>query len=228
MNEMNSDTPVRPKSKWRIGLLNLAGIVLIVGAALLYWRDIKQNKEHVKAANIVRLCASTPLMAMGLMLDSTGPASNAYMFCSADIASNIVDHLLKAEPTPFPRGLVEGDEYQIFMMYTNRTSTLIRAVRLYNDPENLYVGIRQPVKFNADNKPTAWSYTPPALVVGLGTLFYNLAETNVPLLRAQAPKIEAAITNGLTNAVPKTATPTDPADPSINEWMNATNSPAAN
>ncbi len=227
MNESNPDTPVRSNSKKRIGLLNLAGIILIVGSAFLYWRDIKQNKEQVKAANIVRLCASNPIMAMGLMLDSTGPASNAYMFCSAEIATNIIANLMKAEPTPFPRGLVEGDEYQIFMMYTNRASAILRAVRLYNDPSNLYVGIRQPVKFNDKNIPTAWSYTPPALIVGLGALFNELAETNIPLLRAQAPRIEAAITNRLIQGAQNGVTSADPADTSISEWMSPTNAPAA-
>ncbi len=228
MNEINSDTPVRPKSKRKFGLLDLAGIILIVAAACLYiWRDIKQNKEQVKAANIVRDFANNPIMAMGLMLDSTGPASNAYMFCSAEIATNIIANLMKAEPTPFPCGLVEGDEYQIFMMYTNRASAILRAVRLYNDPANLYVGVRQPVKFNDKNIPTAWSYTPPALIVGLGTLFYELAETNIPLLRAQAPRFEAAITNRLIQAAQKGTTPADPADTSVSEWMSPTNAPAA-
>ena len=228
MEEKKSDPQIRSKSKLRAGLLNLSGIVLIAGAAILYWRDIKHNKEEVKAANIVRMCASNPLMAMGLMLDSTGSASNAYMFCSADITTNILANLMKAEPTAFPRGLVQGDEYQIFMMYTNRTTALIRAVRLYNDPSNLYVGVRQPVKFNSDNKATAWGNTLPALVPGLGTLFDTLAKTNIPILRAQAPKIEAALTNRVINAAEATQASADNTDTTVSDWMNLTNTPAGN
>lgn len=226
MNDKKSDSPVPTKSKMSVVLLNLAGTVLIIVAAFFYWRDIKNNKEQVKAANVVRLYASTPIMAMGLMLDSTGSASNAYMFCSADITTNILANLVKAEPTKFPRGLVEGDEYQIFMMYTNRTSALLRAVRLYNDPENLYVGVRQPISFDDNKSPTAWSYTPPALVVGLGTLFNALAETNVPLLRAGAPQIEAAMTNQVGIASPQTEIPAAMDSSSIGDWMNSTNTPA--
>ncbi len=227
MNNKISDVAVPTKSKLHVIILNIAGILLIVGAAFLYWRDIKNNKEQVKAANIVRMYASNPIVAMGLMLDSDGAASNAYLFCSAEITTNILANLVKAEPTDFPRGLVEGDEYQIFMMYTNRASALLRAVRLYNDPKNLYVGVRQPVKFDADNKPTLWSYTPPALVIGLGTLFNTLAETNVPLLRANAPKIEAAMTNRVSAAKQQTDAVADIATAAINEWMNSTNNPAS-
>lgn len=180
----------------KLRILNIIGIILIIVAAWLYWRDIKSGREQIKAANIVRMCASTPLSVMGLMLDSTGPASNAYMACSTDVTTNIIANLLRAEPTAFPSGIVEGDEYQIFLLYTNRASAYLRAVRLYNDPSNLYVGVRQPVKFNEDNKPIGWGYTPPALVLGLGTLFNDLSESNLTVLRAQAPKVEAAIRSG--------------------------------
>lgn len=198
-------------------LLNIIGIILIFGAAWLYWRDIKRGREELKAANVVRMCAATPVSAMGLLLDSTGPASNAYMACSTDIATNIIANLLRAEPTAFPTGKVEGDEYQIFLLYTNRASAYLRAVRLYNDPSNLYVGVRQPVKFNEENKPVAWGYTPPAIVLGLGTLFNDLAEVNIPILRDQAPKLEEAIRSG------KIAPPTQPEDADEPEDAATTN-----
>lgn len=226
MNEEKSATPVPTKSKRHVALVNIAGVLLIIGAAFLYWRDIKNNKEQDKAAKIVQMYASNPIMAMGLMLDGGGSASNAYMLCSVDITTNILAGLIKAEPTKFPRGLVEGDEYQIFMMYTNRAKAFLRAVRLYNDPENLYVGVRQPVKFDDDKQPTAWSYTSPALVIGLGTLFNALAETNVPLLRAGAPQIEAAMTNQFGTANQRAETPTTNDVPSVSDWMNSTNTPA--
>lgn len=184
------------KSKMKLRMLNIIGITLVFLAAWLYWHDIKSGREQIKAANIVRLYASTPITAMGLLLDSTGPASNAYMACSTDIATNIIANLLRAEPTAFPSGKVEGDEYQIFLLYTNRASAYIRAVRLDNDPSNLYVGVRQPLKFSEDNEPVSWGYTPPALILGLGTLFNDLAEINVPILRDQAPKVEEAMRSG--------------------------------
>ena len=230
MNEKNSDTPVPAKLKLNVVLLNCAGIVLIIVAAFFYWNDIKSNKAQVNAANVVRMCASNPIMAMGLMLDSEGSASNAYMICSVDIATNILANLVKAEPTDFPRSRVDGDTYEIFMMYTNRTSVVMQAARLYKDPSNLYVRVRQPARLDADNKPIDLSYTPPALVIGLGTLFNTLAETNIPLLRARVakmPPIEAAMTNqyGTVNQRPEESTPIDAA--SVSEWMNSTNTPAA-
>ncbi len=203
----------------KLRLFHLAGLTLIILAALLYWRDIKRGRERIQAANIVRFCASTPITAMGLILDFDGPASNAYMYCTTDIATNIIAGLLKAEPTDFPSGTVEGDEYQIFLLYTNRASAYIRAVRLYNDPSNLYVGVRQPVKFNADNQPTAWAYTPPAVVMGMGTYFHKLAEANVPLLRAEAPKVEAAIRSG--QLKPPTGREDADATPAtLRDWMD--------
>lgn len=218
------------KGKLQKRILNLAGVLLLVAAAVLYWHDMKQNKEQANAAHIVRLCASTPLAAMGLMLDSTGTARNAYMLCPPDMATNIVAMLMKAEPTHFPSGLVEGDEYQIFMMFTNRTHALMRAVRLYDDPENLYVGIQQPVKFDADKKPIAWAYTAPAVVLNLGTLFEKIAEENVPKLRERAPKFDAAMTNIINKAIQdqkdaESGKQVEPEAGALHEWMNVTNAP---
>lgn len=239
MDETTAVNKTSAKGKLQARLLNLAGLLLIVGAAVLYWRDMKTNKMQADAANIVRMCASTPLAAMGLMLDSTGTARNAYMLCPPAVATNIVAMLMKAEPTHFPKGMVEGDEYQIFMMFTNRTHTLMRAVRLYDEPENLYVGIQQPVKFNEDKKPIAWEYTHPAVVMNLGKLFTKLAEENVPQLRKRAPEFEAAMTNivnrsAMTNIADRAAQENaraegdenaEPAAGPITEWMNATNAP---
>ena len=208
-------------------ILNLLGLILVVGAAVLYWRDIKMNKEQANAANVVRFCASSPMMAMGLMLDSTGSARNVFMGCPPPVVSNIVSMLMKAEPTSFPKGTVEGDEYQIFMMFTNRTQALMRAVRLYDDPENLYVGIRQPLEFDENKKPIAWGFSPPALVVGLGTVFQALASNNIPVLREQAPKLEAAMTNFTQQALAAGTNQPVKSDSPLNAWMNSTNAPAA-
>ena len=226
MEELKTPTNNNNK-KIQSVILNILGLILVVGAAFLYWRDIKKNKEQANAANVVRLCASSPLMAMGLMLDATGSARNVFMGCPPAVVSNIVSMLMKAEPTDFPKGTVEGDEYQIFMMFTNRTQALMRAVRLYEDPENLYVGIRQPLEFDENKKPVSWGFSPPALVVGLGTVFQTLASNNIPVLREQAPKLEAAMTNFTHQAATGGTNQSGAATSPIGTWMNSTNAPAA-
>ena len=93
---MNDSTPqpaTRANRTAASRFINLAGILLLVVAAFLYWRDMQANKEKAAAANLVRLNAATPLIAMGLMLDSTGAAQNILIGCPRDIATNIVARL---------------------------------------------------------------------------------------------------------------------------------------
>ncbi|MGI5868053.1 MAG: hypothetical protein ACOX9C_01225 [Kiritimatiellia bacterium] len=194
MNASSTQPASRPGKKTASHVINFTGIVLLVAAAILYWRDMRVHREQAAAAELVRLNATTPMMAMCLMLDST--ASNILVGCSHDIATNIIMHLARAEPTDFPSGIVEGDEYKIYLMFTNRTTAVMRAVRLYDapfSPSNLYVGMEYPVKFDENKIPIAFSYTRPALVPELGGLFKALADKHVPTLQRDSAKHQAAL-----------------------------------
>ena len=96
-----NDTPVQPATRTSRGtasrLINLAGVILLIVAAALYWRDMQVNKEKAAAAGMVRLNATTPMIAMGLMLDSTGAAQNILIGCPRDIATNIISKLAQVQ-----------------------------------------------------------------------------------------------------------------------------------
>ena len=224
---MNDSTPqpaTRANRTAASRFINLAGILLLVVAAFLYWRDMQANKEKAAAANLVRLNAATPLIAMGLMLDSTGAAQNILIGCPRDIATNIVARLAQAEPIDFPSGTVEGDEYKIFLMFTNRTMAVMRAVRLYDAPSNLYVGLQVPASFDADHKPVSWTHTRPALVPELGILFKEMADSHVPELQKHAAEYQM----GLTNLAERLSAASEAGtNTSIEAWCNPTNAPEA-
>ena len=52
-----NDTPVQPATCTSRGtasrLINLAGVILLIVAAALYWRDMQVNKEKAAAAGMV-------------------------------------------------------------------------------------------------------------------------------------------------------------------------------
>ena len=226
-----NDTPVQPATRTSRGtasrLINLAGVILLIVAAALYWRDMQANKEKAAAAGMVRLNATTPMIAMGLMLDSTGAAQNILIGCPRDIATNIISKLAQAEATDFPGGTVEGDEYKIYLMFTNRTMAVMRAVRLYDSPSNLYVGMQIPAEFDENKTPISWVYTRPALVPDLGSLFKDMADRHVPELQKNAAQYQAGLTN-LATRLAEVSTAADAAtNATVEAWFNETNAPAA-
>ena len=225
-----NDTPVQPATCTSRGtasrLINLAGVILLIVAAALYWRDMQVNKEKAAAAGMVRLNATTPMIAMGLMLDSTGAAQNILIGCPRDIATNIISKLAQAEATDFPGGTVEGDEYKIYLMFTNRTMAVMRAVRLYDSPSNLYVGMQIPAEFDENKTPVSWIYTRPALVPDLGSLFKDMADRHVPELQKNAAQYQAGLTN-LATRLAEVSTAADAAtNATVEAWFNETNAPA--
>ena len=226
-----NDTPVQPATRTSRGtasrLINLAGVILLIVAAALYWRDMQVNKEKAAAAGMVRLNATTPMIAMGLMLDSTGAAQNILIGCPRDIATNIISKLAQAEATDFPSGTVEGDEYKIYLMFTNRTMAVMRAVRLYDSPSNLYVGMQIPAEFDENKTPISWIYTRPALVPDLGSLFKDMADRHVPELQKNAAQYQAGLTN-LATRLAEVSTAADAAtNATVEAWFSETNAPAA-
>jgi hypothetical protein len=226
-----NDTPVQPATRASRGtasrLINLAGVILLIVAAALYWRDMQVNKEKAAAAGMVRLNATTPMIAMGLMLDSTGAAQNILIGCPRDIATNIISKLAQAEATDFPSGTVEGDEYKIYLMFTNRTMAVMRAVRLYDSPSNLYVGMQIPAEFDENKTPISWVYTRPAFVPDLGSLFKDMADRHVPELQKNAAQYQAGLTN-LATRLAEVSTAADAAtNATVEAWFNETNAPAA-
>ena len=226
-----NDTPVQPATRTSRGtasrLINLAGVILLIVAAALYWRDMQVNKEKAAAAGMVRLNATTPMIAMGLMLDSTGAAQNILIGCPRDIATNIISKLAQAEATDFPGGTVEGDEYKIYLMFTNRTMAVMRAVRLYDSPSNLYVGMQIPAEFDENKTPVSWIYTRPALVPDLGSLFKDMADRHVPELQKNAAQYQAGFTNLAARLAEASAAAETASNTAVEAWFNATNAPAA-
>jgi len=167
------------------------------------------------------------MIAMGLMLDSTGAAQNILIGCPRDIATNIISKLAQAEATDFPGGTVEGDEYKIYLMFTNRTMAVMRAVRLYDSPSNLYVGMQIPAEFDENKTPVSWVYTRPALVPDLGSLFKDMADRHVPELQKNAAQYQAGLTN-LATRLAEVSTAADAAtNATVEAWFNGTNAPAA-
>ncbi len=176
--------------------LNILGIAILIAAAFMYRNDLKKNRLQAEAANLVRRCGASPIINMGVYLDLNGPASNQlFVLRDVNIVSNIMASMVNAEPTDFPGKTVEGDEYKLLMVLTNHTLTVMRAVRLYDDPDNLYMGLEHPVAFNENKQPVNWGYTPPALVIGLGKTFKALADEHVPQMREIAPQFNAAVTD---------------------------------
>ena len=227
MNDSTVQPATRPSRGTASRLINLAGVILLVVAAALYWRDMRTNKEKTAAAGMVRLNATTPMIAMGLMLDSTGAAQNILIGCPRDIATNIISKLAQAEATDFPGGTVEGDEYKIYLMFTNRTMAVMRAVRLYDSPSNLYVGMQIPAEFDENKTPVSWIYTRPALVPDLGSLFKDMADRHVPELQKNAAQYQAGLTN-LATRLAEVSTAADAAtNATVEAWFNETNAPAA-
>lgn len=219
-----ASSPARTKASL---FLNIVGVILLLAAAVLYWREIRMNKEKAAAANLVRLNATTPMIAMGLMLDSTGAAQNILIGCPIDTATNILAKLARAEATDFPRGMVEGDEYKIYLMFTNRTMAVMHAARLYDSPSNLYVRMQVPSAFDENKTPIAWSYTRPALVPGLGHLFKELANRHVPDLQKNAAQYQAGLTNLAARLAEAAGHNEASTNTSVEAWFNATNAPAA-
>lgn len=228
----NTPPPVDKRRNW---ILNIAGIILLVIAAVLYARTLNKNKEQAKAAHTIRMFGSTPIMNLGLHLDLHGSASNQVLLVNDPaIVSNITHQLTLAKPTDFPSSAVEGDEYLLTMVFTNHTVMVLRAARLYEDPDNLYVGARLPVEFDDGGKPVKWDFSRPALVIGLGKTFKELADERVPQMRANAPQFNIAMTNLIEQAriqaeTAKAAGETGAENPAsdIEAFMNATNTPAS-
>ncbi len=237
INDQNNKTATtKPQaSKKRNIALNILGITLFVIAALFYARDVKKNKEQAKAANDIRMLGSTPIIGLGVFLDPRGIASNqVYMVQDYVTVSNIMHELSFANSVDFPIDkTVEGDEFTVILIATNHTLTKLRAIRLYEDPDNLYVGVHHPSKLDADNNPVEWAYTRPALVFGLGKTFKRLADEHLPKMLENAPQVNVAITNLIEQArikseAEKAANETGEENTvsDIEAYMNATNKPA--
>jgi hypothetical protein len=186
----------KSKNKILSRTLNIVGIIAIIIAVVLYSRELEKKKEQAKSADLIRMFGATPIINMGIHLDLHGAASNqVFMVNDPDIVTNITHHLTLAKPTDFPSTTVEGDEYIITMIFTNHTHIVLRAARLFDDPDNLYIGAKQPAEFDENNKPVRWIFTPPALVCGLGEVFRELADTHVPHMRENAQEFDAAMSD---------------------------------
>lgn len=214
---MEQETTAPKSSKWNY----IVGIVLILGAVALYINDARTGKTQAASAAMVQKYASEPVFMMGLQLDSAGAASNAFWAAPGYVITNILAHLQTVQPASFPKGTVEGDEYMMYMLFTNKTHGLIRAARLYDEPDDLYVGVKVPVKVDDNNNVVQWDFMPPAKVEGLGKIFKDLADAHIDELRASAENFQPAFSNMLESA---SKNPDGSID--FGAWLNATNTPA--
>lgn len=157
-------------------LLQAAPFVLLLGAALLYLRDIRAARQRVKAAQAVRSEASLPAADVVILHRTEGRDMPFVVRCPPSVATNLLAALSRAEPVKFPRGTVEGEEFEIRLGRTNATVSVLRAVRLEKDPETLFVGTKTQTGGHETGEPKAWTVSRPAKVPGAGLLFGAILE----------------------------------------------------
>lgn len=187
-------------------------LLLLAAAAFLYVRDMRSARQRTDAANLVRSQVAQPIGGVAVSHLLEGRTIPFIVRCPVNVASNLLVGLSHAEPTRFPKGEVEGDEFEIHLIQTNSTATILRAVRLASDPEALYVGVRQPVgptaapavQGKAGDKQAGWTVSMPAKVPGAGALVGEILG-NIQKAAEKLPP-DAELAQAMSNAVQKAAT----------------------
>ncbi len=157
-------------------LLQAAPFVLLLGAALLYLRDIRAARQRTLAARAVRREASLPAADVVILHRTEEREMPFVVRCPPNVASNLLVALSHAEPVKFPRGGVEGEEFEIRLVRTNATVSVLRAVRLEGDPGTLFVGTKTQSAPSEEGTPGAWTVSRPARVQKAGLLFGAILE----------------------------------------------------
>lgn len=194
--------------------------VLLIAAALLYTRDLIHSRRRVAAANDVRRAAQGPFSRVGISQSVDGRSMPLLVFIDVDSASNLLSKIRQAEPARFPQGTVEGTECQIQLVSTNGAIRQLRAARLNNSPNDLYVGLRYQCISQDPDATNRWTVGLPALVKGAGPdldkalAYISNAATNLPPDSVILEKLSNSVQRA--NSSGKPSTPATPSQPAAN------------
>ena len=158
----------------KISLMPLLGIILIILAGWNYTRDRNRTKTLANAANIIRMCASMPIAAVGIAPENADAETQKLlpMYPPAAV-SNLISALQNAEPETYPTRVAPFAEWRLIIIYTNQVTTLLNATTFENRKDDVFVSLRQPVK--ADSGAVEWNQSLPALLPNAATFFYELS-----------------------------------------------------
>ncbi len=152
----------------------LLGFALILIAVVLYIRSFRAKAKSAEAAMALYEAVQED-GAIGVMVMHTleGMDLPPILYrCDVDTATNLLTKMSQPEPTPYPKGSIEGDLFIIHVVGTNRVVREFRAIRPASDPENALVG-RITREKGEDGKPHEVA-APPALVRGAGEILGDI------------------------------------------------------
>ena len=156
--------PCRPHARW-------LPILLLVFAAASYGYSLYAGR-YARVAKAVRVQAGRPFSQVSVVYRLEDRPTGFIRILDPDTATELMQAMAKARPMrPFRESAaMEGDLCDIMVTYTNGTRATFMAVRLYGDPETLYVGTMLPGTVAVPDAPPRFELSPPARVEGAGTL----------------------------------------------------------
>ena len=160
----------RPCARW-LPLLPLAV------AAVLYGYSLHAGK-YARTAKAVRTQAGRPFSQVLAVYRLEGRATGIIRVLPPDLATKLMEAMASANPMPpFKEDeMLEGDQCDIIVTYPSGARATFSAVRLYNDPDTLYVGTILPENVTGaeTNATPTFTLSPPARVRKAGRIIGQL------------------------------------------------------
>lgn len=192
----------------------IIGIILIFVAAALYIKELTTTDISQETLSTIHGCISNrdAIAAVSVFLDTEGETKDISVLLPQEDSNKFLDALESSIYVEFPKDQVEGDPFLFVMLYTNQTSVILEAARLYEEnPSDLYVRMRVPSKYEKhDDKAIVkeWAYTGAVLLKDMGDYMNQIKEKLLPTIKESAPTIRKKIEEGKAELI-KNATPAE-------------------
>ncbi len=193
--DSNTHPPAVPGDAWRRRL----AVVLLVAAAALYVRDLAASRARSQAALDVRRSVAEPVAELRIGLTPEGRSIPMLLRCPPALATNLLHAIGRAEPVRAPKGAQHASHFEIQIVYTNATARALRAFRLQDQPDALFVGIKDPLLRPGEPRPAEWRVARPARLADGGEAVAPLLDA-FRQLNAELPP-DAELLESLSNAV---------------------------
>jgi hypothetical protein len=212
LTDLEKTTVVEPPEDSRVrrgSMLTWLSLLLLIIAAGLYVGDVRASRARAAAANEIRGLAAQALSAVAIGTRLPGREVPILAHCPAPLASNLVIAIANAQPAKFPRGVVEGLEFELHLIGTNRQSRVIEAAILDHVPESVFVRSKRSTKNGeAEGKTREIRYWQPVRLDDVGVpvmQFMEMIENSAQKLPSDEEIMNAA-SNVMTSAAAGAAT----------------------
>lgn len=207
MSEEKTETAAKSvPEKRRDPIVTTVAVLLLIAAAVMYVKDIRDSRAAAASANEIRARAAYPSAALMMSFSPEGRKFPVIAQCSPLIFSNTVAALQLAEPAKIPE-VINGTQFELTLVYTNASKSVFFAVVPEDEKlaGNILIGLKTPTEFDEKKMPVKWTVGPAVKIADkdgmLAGMLKEVSEKTVNL------PTDAQIAEMISNKLDKAETP---------------------